>query len=1186
MPGKADPPHRPVEEFSSSLFPIVGVGAAWGGIDALATFFAKATPGLGIAYVVVWHTETELGSDPAEALRRVTDLPVTIVSSATRVEPDHIYVVAPGTTLILVAGELAPARPMDRAGDESAIDVLFASLAQDRAGHAAGVLLSGTGSAGTLGLRAIRDKGGLTLVEAGTEHDGMMRAALATGLVDFLLPVADLPAKLADFFSHAPSWDPLKQSDAFSPDSIEGFSHLCAVLRARTGHDFSGYKDKTIQRRVQRRMQILQIAQLGDFLDRLRADPREVDLLFQDLLIGVTSFFRDPAVFEALERDVIPRMFQGKGADDTVRVWVAGCATGEEAYSIALLLRAFMPKSYAAPKLQVFASDIDEHALEVARTGRYPGTIAKDVPARFLDRYFLHEDGTYRVGPDIREICIFANHDALRDAPFSKLDLVSCRNLLIYLGSAMQQRLIALFHYALRDSGFLLLGTSENVTRQMRLFSVVDKESRIFRRRPQATRQLPDFLAAMPDPTSRRGGASGALISDGSLRDKAERLLLERYTPAYVVINGNGDIYYASARTGKYLELPAGPPTSNIFQLARRGLKLDLRAAVLKAIEQDQAVVQNNVTVGFNGGRQLINLFVQRMRIETGDEPLCMIVFQDVGPVVPDRDYVEPPVDEELAGATIRQLEAEVRATRERLQTTTEELESSNEELKSSNEELSSMNEELQSANEELETSKEELQSINEELQTLNAELKGRVDELSRANSDIANLLESTQIATLFLDRDLSIKSFTPAAKDVFHLVESDAGRPLSHVRSRLRLDTVQADAERVLRTLGTIEERVDSEDGTKRYIMRVLPYRTIDNLIAGVVISFIDVTRITTAEREIARLTRALRDRVESLEILFDLVPVGILVSSNDTSQHDQVNRVGARLLGDLDEQSGPRPVAVPYRLFDAGRELPFWDQPLQKAALTGRSVAATELRLVRSDDSAIDVIMQAEPRFDEHGGACGAIASFVDITDRKTAEAHLGSLLHALQYRVKDILAYVSSLATRMLASTASFDGFATAFAARLAALGRLHEFLSQDEFEGADLGDLAMSIIAPFAEQADEQISLVGRRVVLSPRQATASGMAFHELATNAALYGALSAPNGRVTLAWEIVTAPDGKRLSATWSERNGPAIEAAPEPGFGIRFIHHCIESELRGAVRSNFDRDGLTCNIEFSLSDD
>src|SRR5215472_7473998 len=653
---------------------------------------------------------------------------------------------------------------------------------------------------------------------------------------------------------------------------------------------------------------------------------------------------------------------------------------------MAILLRERAPKWHEAPKLQIFASDIDDHALEAARIGRYPASIAKDISPERLERFFVREDGTYRVASDLREICLFSVHNLLRDAPFSKLDLISCRNLMIYLTAELQNRLIPLLHYALRDDGYLLLGTSENVGRHTRLFSTVDKTHRIFCRRPRADRNLPEFPLTTPEAHRRKRPADAPLPpADGSLHTLAERQLLEHYAPAYVVVNNECEVLYVSGRTGKYLELPTGMPSNNLFGMARRSLRLDLRAAFHKAVSTGEVARQSNVSVGTNGGRQIIDLVVQPIRSGNEQELVYMVVFQDIGGIKPASELEAAQSKEDLESTTVRELEAELRATKERLQTATEELESSNEELKSSNEELSSINEELQSANEELETSKEELQSINEEVQTVNAELKARVDELSRANSDIANLLESTQIATIFLDRQLAIKSFTPAAKEVFRFVESDTGRPISHVRSRLKLDTIDEDAERVLRTLATIEKRVESGDSNARYIMRMMPYRTVDNVIAGIVITFLDVTQVSTAQDRIEELRRDLGHRVKSFEVLLDIVPVGIfMLRITGQKRSVEINRYAARLVGQ-GEQKGLCELAVPYRLLDGGRELVAADDPLVRAARTGEAVPDFQGRLLRADGSSTDVIISATPLFHENGAPRGAIASMLDMPQRK---------------------------------------------------------------------------------------------------------------------------------------------------------------------------------------------------------
>lgn len=1164
--------------------PIVGIGASAGGIGALETLVPLFERGAGLAYVVVQHLDPERKSILTALLGRIAKIPVTEIVDQVTVEAGHVYVIPPNAALAISDKRLKISPPVEQRFQRTPIDGFFISLAEANGECSAGVILSGTGSDGTIGLRAIKEQGGLTVAQDDAEYDGMMRSAVRSGMVDFVLPLDKIPARLNDYFRHLSNVEGRKGPDGVRPEAADQLAQIAALLRTRTGHDFSGYKDKTVARRVQRRMQVLQIDEVPDFIDRLRKEPQELDALLQDLLIGVTNFFRDPPAFEALEREVIPKLFEGKGPDDTVRVWVPGCSTGEEAYSIAILLREHMPRQ-RAPKLQIFASDIDEQSLQIARTGRFPSTIAQDIPPARLERHFVREDGTYRIASDLREICLFSSHNLLRDAPFSKLDLVTCRNLLIYLTQELQNRLIPLFHYALNDDGFLFLGTSENVTRHPRLFSPVDKQQRIFQRRPLPERRLPEFPLTAPEGGRRQlATATRAAAERESLQSLAERQLLERYSPAYVVVNAEGELLHGSARTGKYLELAAGAPRTDIYSMARPGLKPDLRAAVHKA-GSGQIAIHRSVTVGTNGGRQTIDLIVHPIRAVPTDDAVYMVVFQDVGGIKAASAGETAEGGEELESANLRQLEMELRATRERLQTTTEELESSNEELKSGNEELSSMNEELQSANEELETSKEELQSINEELQTVNAELNARVEELSRANSDIANLLESTQIATVFLDRSLAIKSFTPAAKDLFRLVESDTGRPITHVRARFQSDTVQEDAERVLRTLSTIERQIEGSDNDARYIMRMMPYRSIDNAISGVVITFVDITRITAAETRIGELTADLRNRLQSLETLLNLLPIGILIVEDDRPDPVRVNRYGALLLGESDEDAdgaGLRPARTPLRIFQGDRELPGDEQPLHRAAHSGQAVSAFEAQIQRSDGSRVDVMMSATPMFDDQGKLRGGIAALLDITERRAAEAHQQVLLFELQHRVKNIITTIGALASRMMKDSDSLEEFSSAFLGRLRAMAATHELLSHGNWTGASLRALIEAALQSHLGKDGTRVDLRGPDLTLTPGAASTLGLVFYELATNATKYGSLSA-DGRIGVTWRV-EGPDGDgRVIMEWVESDGPAVDGPIEPGFGANFVVRSIEYELNGTAQVQPDKAGLRWRLMFPL---
>ena len=1010
----------------------------------------------------------------------------------------------------------------------------------------------------------------------------MMRNAVSTGLVDFVLRAEEIPAKLAAYFGRI---DGGRHREGMASDPKNYIRPIVTLLRAHTGHDFSNYKEQTIARRVRHRMHVLQMDEVSAFLDRLRQDSREVTLLFQDLLIGVTNFFRDPEAFAALEHEVIPHLFEGKGADHTVRVWVPGCATGEEAYSIAILLRECASKTRGAPKLQLFASDIDEHALNVARLGRYPATIAKDIPAPRLERHFLREDGSYRIATDLREICLFSLHNLLRDPPFSKLDLISCRNLLIYLNGELQDQVIPLFHYALEQNGFLFLGTSENVTRHTRLFSTVDKSQRIFKRRSLVERALPHFPLTAPNEARQRLLRRPPSAIEPTLKLTSDRLVLDRFAPAHVVINSEGDLLQSSGRTGKYLELPSGtPPDTNIFSMARLGLRPDLRTALQRAITSGRAVKRPNVMIGTTGGEQEIDLYVHPFRLTPQSELIYLVVFQDIGGIqtLIDPEAIIPDGGDE---SRINQLEAELRASRERVETIAEELEASNEELKSRNEELQSMNEELQSTNEELETSKEEMQSVNEELQTVNTELHIRVAELSRANNDIANLLESTQIATVFLDRALVVKSFTPAAKDLFPLVESDAGRPIMDVRQQFECETFQADAERVLRTLEPVNRQVKSTEQDRRYIMRILPYRTADNAIGGVVITFTDITRISAAESRIEELTGDLRTRIDELETILDLIPIGIMITGSENPSQMMINSYGARLLGADLRHKGLKPISLSFRLFENDQELARDSYPFERAAHRGEAVIDWQGSLHSAAGHSTPVLISAMPLFANDGVVRGAVAAIVDMSRHRQAEDQQRYLLAELQHRVKNILATIASLATR-LADGRRVESFNEAFLSRLEAMSRTHDLLASGNWSGITLRSLVETALEPYATAEKKNIVLGGPEIRMRPNAATTLGMIFHELATNASKYGALSSAHGRVEASWTMPAAEPGNQHSVqlTWAEHGGPPVDETRPAGFGTSFITRGVEYELAGSASVELVRPGLRCSITFPVA--
>ncbi|HET7867840.1 MAG TPA: CheR family methyltransferase [Burkholderiaceae bacterium] len=840
-------------------FPVVGIGASAGGLAAFEDFFAAMPPEEGnhMAFVLVQHLSPDHKSLLADLVQRYTRMQVQEAHDGQPVLPGCTYIIPPNHNLSLVDGALHLSRHDEERRPHLTIDHFFSSLAAAQRERAIAIVMSGTGSDGTLGLREVKGEGGLVIVQApdSTEHDGMPRSAIATGMVDYVLPPGEMPAQLIAYVRHA--FDPARKP-APAPLRDGMLKKMCALLRAQTGHDFSQYKETTLVRRMERRMALRQIARSEEYLRFARENPQEVDALFRDLLIGVTNFFRDQEAFKVLEQKVIPGLLAHKTAHDALRVWICACSTGEEAYSIAILLHEHMMNARKVLKVQVFATDIDRQAIEQARSGVYPDSIAANVSEERLKRFFTHDTqrGTYRIQKHIRDLVVFSEQDVIKDPPFSKLDLVSCRNLLIYLNADLQRKLIPLFHYALVPGGALFLGTSETVGESARLFHVVDRKWKLYVRLPgdkgAARLALPDFVPLLADGLERRAplAAAAAGAEPGSLRQVTEQALVAHYGQAGVLIDDRGQILHIVGRTGKFLEPADGDAAMNILAMARDGLRRELTIAVHKAVTHRQPVSYPGLNVKANGHYIKANLTVRPVDMP-GSSPTYLVVLEEVQPRPAD---VSPSLAETDQAARIAALEQELRAKDEYLQTTLEEMETSNEELKSTNEEMQSINEELQSTNEELETSKEELQSVNEELSTVNAELQDKVTDLSRANNDMNNLLASTGVGTVFVDHQLRIARFTPAATQVINLIPGDIGRPLEHVASNLvGYDRMVEDISTVLETLAPKEAEVQIKSGAW-YLMRIRPYRTMENLIEGAVITLVDINERKKAEQSLRR--------------------------------------------------------------------------------------------------------------------------------------------------------------------------------------------------------------------------------------------------------------------------------------------------------------------------------------------
>ena len=890
-----DAPAQPAQPaqpaYAPGAFPIVGIGASAGGLAAFEAFFSgmPVDTDPGMAFVLVQHLAPDHKSILTDLIRRYTRMQVFEVEDGMEVAPNCAYIIPPNRDMAFLNGTLQLLEPAAPRGQRLPIDFFFRSLAQDQGERAIGIVLSGTGSDGTQGVRAIKGEGGMVMAQnpESTEVDGMPRSAIATGMVDYQLPPAEMPAQLIAYSTHAFA-HPREAGSVSAPRTENALKKIFVLLRAQTGHDFSQYKPSTINRRIERRMSVHQIDAIDSYVKYLQQTPAEVEALFRDLLIGVTNFFRDPEAFKVLEEQAIPMLFDDKPAGAVVRIWSTGCSTGEEAFSIAILLQERMDLLKRNYTVQLFATDIDSRAIVTARAGLYPASIAADLSPERLARFFVAESegSAYRVHKRIRDMLIFSEQDVLKDPPFSKLDLVSCRNLLIYLGADLQKRLIPLFHYALRPGGMLFLGTSEGVGEFAEKFAVLDRKAKLYRRREvshgpvQASpAQFRPRIAA--NATTRPAGAKKMTFNANlPLRELTEQALLKQLAPNSALVNEHGDILYLHGRTGMYLEpAPGEAGVSNILKMARDGLRRDLTVTLHKAVGTREVARCPGLRVKTNGHFTGVDLTVCPVAAGAAAMPelqLYLVILEDAPAPSPEQapQAAMPADDAPDVESRITALQLELRAKDEYLQSTHEELESSNEELKSSNEEMQSVNEELQSTNEELETSKEELQSVNEELGTVNTELQSKVTDLSRANNDMNNLLAGTGIGTVFVDHQLRIMRFTPAVSAVINLILSDVGRPVSHIVSNLvGYDRLVADVQGVLNTLAPKEVSVKTADG-RWYTMRIQPYRTLDNVIEGAVISFVDTTETVHVREalhkanELARLAVVVRDAHDAVTV------------------------------------------------------------------------------------------------------------------------------------------------------------------------------------------------------------------------------------------------------------------------------------------------------------------------------
>jgi len=833
-------------------FPIVGIGASAGGLEALEQFLGNVNENSGMAYVVVQHLDpTQKGMLP-ELLQRITSMKVYQVADRMPVKVNCVYVIPPNKSMSILNGVLHLFEPVTSRGMRLPIDFFLRSLADDRQDLSIGVILSGMGSDGSSGLRAIKEKNGIVAVQdpADAKFDSMPRSAVELVLVDIISAARELPGRLMDFMKQIPAIRSDLNTEIKDKSSLD---KIIILLRTYTGNDFSLYKKNTLYRRIERRMTVHKIDKIVTYVHFLQGNPKEVEILFKELLIGVTGFFRDSSVWERLKEILLSDMLSAMQPGTILRAWIPGCSTGEEAYSMAIVFREALEKSnlHGGISLQIFATDIDQDAIDIARRGMFPANIAADITPDRLNRYFISTDEGYRIKTEIREMVVFAQHNVILHPPFTRIDILSCRNLLIYLDPELQKKLIGLFYYSTNPDGIMLLGSSETLGAQNHLFSPVDTKLRIYKR--TRTNHLPEYFDFPSSFSRSKSSVARNLVPDTrdlNFQVLADRLLLDFYSPAGVLVNEYGDVIYIHGHTGKYLEPAAGKANMNIFAMIREGLRNEFHHAFRKAVTNKETVLLHNLRINTNGNSPIVNIDIKWI-----DKPellygTLMIIFTEV-----KETAVIRPVSKTKGHSTDstreKELEDELQRMREVMQNSLEEVQTSQEELRSTNEELQSTNEELQSTNEELTTSKEEMQSLNEELQTVNAELQAKVDDYSRVNNDMKNLLNSTEIATLFLDKELNIRRFTVQATNIFKLIKSDVGRPFTDQTSDLSYPELAEDAREVLRTLVFIQKEVPAIDG-RWFLVRIMPYRTFDDRIDGLVITFINISEHKKTEQKL----------------------------------------------------------------------------------------------------------------------------------------------------------------------------------------------------------------------------------------------------------------------------------------------------------------------------------------------
>ena len=1118
--------------------PVVGIGASAGGLEALRELFIGFNGAPGMAFVVVQHLDPNHDSLMAQLLERYTDMTVTQAAGGETLRADHVYVIPPAHGLAVEDGVLRLTEFRDPRGLRRPIDDFFESLAKDRGPRSACVILSGTGGDGSRGLRAIKELGGLSVVQEPktARYDGMPVSAIATGLVDIVVPPPQIVEALRNFFDRATA---IRLGEA--EEAADNLDEMCATLRDAVGHDFSGYKRSTLSRRIARRMQVIDIKTSEEYLARLRADSGECQALFRDLLINVTRFFRDRKEFDTLNEQVIDPMIANSRDAREIRIWIAGCSSGEEAYSVAMLVAEAMERHDRRPYVQIFATDIDDKMIEIARAATYPLAELSDIPSEFQAGYLDVGVEHFTIAPRIRDMVRFSSHNLVRDPPYSKIDLICCRNLLIYFDEHLQRQVMPAFHFSLVDEGKLFLGSSESIGRFDDLFATIDQRARIFARRDTITRYPLTFNATPP---IRRRGKPEQTPADTRHRSvdmAALTRLAERHAPVSVLVDAEGMLLNQWGSVGRYLDFPDRIDGQvNVLRQAKSGLSILLGPLLRDAVRANSPKIARDVTVQTDFGAQPLAVMVDPVGSGT-----FLIVLRETGDLTPratdDFD------DYERGDGELQYLQDELQSSRLRLRTTVEELETANEELKSSNEEMMSMN--------------EELQSTNEELTTVNDELKAKVDQVTTANEDLKNFFDSTEIVVLVVDEKLNLRSATDVADKLFALHPEHIGAPLTTLPSMLQDRDYIAMARDAARSGHVSEYRTMTEDGERQYVGRVLPYRLLDGSLAGATLIFTDVT-------DALKLEDTLVEERARLRLALDVAGIGIW-EYEPASGRTKLDDKERALLGIEHEADGE-----------------FVDPILARLPADDRDRINSALRLAMDGQQVFDETFRMSIGDDElrwlHGlgrkvqirGADKFIGVTYDVTAERELLAERELVLREMNHRVKNLFAVITALTKMSARDAADVQSFADELCDRIHALGRSHGMSVDQALGGTDLRSVVELALEPTAN--GQHVTLEGDRVELPNRAITPLSMILHEWATNSTKYGALSVPDGRIAISWSL--NDDGAVID--WREEGGDGGDNNDTPGFGTQLVNMSAR-QLGGSATAQSIEGGYRRTLTF-----